>query len=109
MSIKREFKITSGPNRDMLFDACKYAYDRRVKIPIQFVITHFAPTSKNIVPKLVEDIKLIDIKHEKPDGDTFILQGFCKTDMYPLEPVNRIYRFNANYNTKKREGSITLG
>jgi hypothetical protein len=112
-SIQRNFKITSGPDRDQLFTACKYAYEKGVVFPIQFVITHSTRATdekgkKNIVPKLVTDIKIIGIDHDSGSGRAFNLRGYCRVDIWPLENSDRLYKFHALYNTKSKKGVLTL-
>lgn len=113
MGTQRKFRITNGPNRSMLFDACRFAYDRQVVIPIQFVVTHFTratddTSKKNLVVKLVTDVKIIGIEHESGDGQTFNIHGHCKVDIRPLEDEDRHYAFKARYNAQSREGYIAL-
>ncbi|MBR6505333.1 hypothetical protein IKT18_00605 [Candidatus Saccharibacteria bacterium] len=111
--IQRNFKITSGPDRDELFTACKYAYEKGVVFPVQFVITHYTRTTdddgkKSVVPKLVTDIKVVGIEHDSGNGQVFKLRGYCKVDIRPLENNDRMYKFHAQYNTQSRRGTITL-
>ena len=111
--IQRNFKITSGPDRDELFTACKYAYEKGVVFPLQFVITHYTRATddegkKNVVPKLVTDIRVVGIEHDSGNGQTFRLHGYCKVDIRPLESNDRLYEFRAQYNAQSRSGTITI-
>lgn len=38
-SAKETFKIVSGPSKDRLVDAFKYAYDNTTSIPVSFVVS----------------------------------------------------------------------
>lgn len=113
---ERTFDIVAGPNRDMLFDACKYAYDKTVRIPIDFTVAIGYTIPKHhpgcaYVPMFVSDIKIASIEHEDGSGESFNLKGYCKAD--PDSTVGsaatcKSYNFKAYYNTKSRSGCITF-
>ena len=113
---ERTFDIVAGPNRDMLFDACKYAYDKMVRIPIDFVVAIGYTMPKHhpgcaYVPMYISDIKVVGIEHEDGSGESFNLHGYCKAD--PDSTVGNAktctsYNFKAYYNTKSRSGCITF-
>jgi len=35
---RKLFEIIAGPCKDMMFDACKYAYSKTARIPIDFTV-----------------------------------------------------------------------
>ena len=113
---ERTFDIVAGPNRDMLFDACKYAYDKMVRIPIDFVVAIGYTMPKHhpgcaYVPMYISDIKVVGIEHEDGSGESFNLHGYCKADLNSLGGNNvtyKSYRFKAYYNSKNRKGCITF-
>ena len=104
------YDIIGGPNRDLLFDACKYAYDKSVSVLVEFsVVVGYTkpkddPGRANIMMRMA-DVKVVGIQHEDGSGDSFNIVGYCRADvdilgkMYP-------YRFEAYYNVKTRSGSI---
>ncbi len=100
------FDIVAGPNRDTLFDACKYANDKTIRIPIEFIVVpeHYSPI-------YISDIKIVSIEHEDGSGVSFNLRGYCKADLGSLvgnAETCTSYKFKAYYNTKNRSGSITF-
>ncbi len=112
-NIQRNFKITSGPDRDQLFTACKYAYEKGVVFPIQFVITHYTrfkneARKRDLVPKLVTSIRIVGIEHDSGSGQAFRIHGYCKVDIWPLENSDRLYEFHAQYNTRSGKGTLTI-
>ena len=112
---KKSFFIHKGPNRDMLFDACKYARNEEVVIPLQFSIGigYTQPVSDPgcaYVPMAVKDFRIFGIQHEgRSDIDKLKLCGICEADLLncmELHPVYAQYWFEATYDTKCREGVI---
>lgn len=89
------YEILSGPNKDALFDACKYAYDKRVKISIPFRLSEVCPT----------EIRITSIVHDDGSGDYFNLAGYCKVDINEFG-VHCFCHFEAFYNTKNRKGRM---
>ena len=110
------FVIVGGPNRDMLFDACKYVHDKMVRIPIDFSVAIGYTMPKQhpgaaYVPMYISDIRIIDIAHEDGSGESFNLRGYCKADpdsIFGNAETCTSYKFKAYYNTKNRSGSITF-
>lgn len=112
---ERTFDIVAGPNRYMLFDACKYAYDA-ARIPINFtVVLGYTMPKHNpgcaYVPMFVSDIKIAGIEHEDGSGESFNLHGYCKAD--PDSTIGsaatcKPYRFRAYYSTQNRKGWISF-
>ena len=111
---ERSFDIVAGPNRDMLFDACKYAYSKSVRIPVDFTVAIGYTMPKHhpgcaYVPMFVSDIKIIGIEHEDGSGESFNLRGYCKADADSTvgsAATCKLYNFKAYYNTKSRSGHI---
>lgn len=102
------YKISNGPNRDVIIDAFKYAYE--TKIPLKFTITKFHPElldhPEYVVYELeTKNIRITSIEHESGTGYHLNLAGFidAKTDndWHP-------FRFEAFYNANTRKGHIKL-
>ena len=112
------YQIESGPNRENLFDAFKYAYDENAHIPLNFQIalSYTQPRNRQncaYVPAKVKDFRITSIQHEDGSGESFNLTGHCKANLRITLPEDGeihylSYRFRAYYNTRKREGSIVL-
>ena len=112
MNTKRKnFNIVDGPNRDMLFDACKYARDKTVRIPINFIVAigYGIPKNHPGFQMYVSDIKIASIEHEDGSGEKFNLRGYCKADLDSTvgnAETCTSYKFEAYYDTKNRSGCI---
>lgn len=110
---ERTCDIIGGPGKDLLFDACKYAYSDTVKIEIEFMIVggYTMPTNDPgcaIVPLKAKDFRIIEIGHEDGSGESFNLRGYCYAI---LTSSNKDYipcKFSSYYNAKKRKGFIRL-
>lgn len=110
MDTKKEFKIVDGPSKDRLFDACKYAYDARVKfIPrIEIAVGYDGP---GYIPARIKQLKLTGIEHEDGSGQSLNLFGNCLGNFSdnPLEGEEMFsYNFHAYYNAGTRTGKIVL-
>lgn len=90
---KRGFNIIAGPGRDLLFDACKYAYDKKANIEVRFTV-------ESNCGMALSDVKISSISHEDGSGESFNLEGFCWI------MAGRCSHFKAYYNTKNRTGYI---
>ena len=109
---ERTFDIVAGPNRDMLFDACKYAYDKTVRIPIDFTVAIGYTMPKHhpgcaYVPMYISDIKVASIEHEDGSGESFNLRGYCKANLDSTVTYTP-YKFKACYSTSNHSGHITF-
>jgi hypothetical protein len=112
----RSYGITAGPNKDTLFDACKYAYSDTANVTVNFSVAlgYTAPKDDPgcaYIPMPIADIIISEIAHEDGSGESFNLRGYCKAVLDTsfvgdanLEP----YRFEAYYNTKRRKGVISF-
>ena len=100
----RSYDIVGGPNRDLLFDACKYAHSRGVDIPVVFSIINSSVLTS------IMNIRINGIEHEDGSGESFNLHGYCESDVNHRGgiPVFKSYGFKAWYNSKSRKGYITL-
>jgi len=109
---KTLYDIIDGPNRDMLFDACKYAFSDTAKVEIRFAVAKGYTKPKShpaaaFLPVRTKDVVITQIQHEDGSGESFNLVGFCKTDVereLEFKPCN----FEAYYNTKTRNGKISF-
>ena len=91
------YKIYDGPGRDRLFDAIKYKCDKDAKVTVNFSVAiaysgnPAAPTSAAI-PMAIKEISINSIAHEDGSGQSFILEGYCKADLYTVNSKNVVYR-----------------
>lgn len=114
--MKKHFDIVSGPNKDRLLDAFKYAYDKNVKLDVDFKVAlgYTAPKSDPgcaCLPMSITDIIISGIEHEDSSGESFNLCGYCRVDLYSPRGVTvayESYRFRAYYNAKTRKGRIAF-
>lgn len=103
---EKYYDIVNGPNKDTLFDACKYACIKGANIPLFFDVAagytmpKGHPGCANIIMP-TSDFKIIGIENEDGSGESFNLHGYVKRS-------GTQYRFKAYYNTKRREGSISF-
>ena len=101
------YSIIAGPNKDTIFDICKYSFDSRTKIFAEFTIA----IGYAGVISIVTDIRITSIQHEDGSGDKFNLTGYCTTGL-PTSPAKDVaykpYKFTAFYNSRSREGHITF-
>lgn len=107
---ERYYEIVNGPNRDTLFDACKYAYSRTVKFAIDFSIADGYTMSQNnparlYIPIDMHDVIVQGIEHEDGSGESFNIYGLCKAVLHKGDGTKE-YQFNTYYNTKRRTGTI---
>ena len=90
------YNIIGGPSKHVLVDAFKYAYDKNAKIDLEFKVE----ICNGSLLKL-EDFTIVEISHEDGSGESFNLSGSCRH-------FGRSVDFMAYYNSKHREGVITL-
>lgn len=113
---KRRYDIVGGPNKDLLFDACKYAFSEAVKIPVNFAVAigYTAPKSnpnRCYIRMKIANIKIVGVEHEDGSGESFNLRGYCDADLRSINSTGvslSHYRFDAYYDSKRREGSIVF-
>lgn len=119
---KRFFEILGGPNKETLFDACKYAYDQNSSVVVEFKVAKgYTSNPKRsstkrhrssnclYIPLQLEDIVVASIEHEDGTGDKFNLKGYCKVELdktFGLPGGN--CQFSAYYNAKTRTGTISF-
>ena len=110
----KNYDIVSGPSRDMLFDAFKYAYDKTAIVQVQFDIAiGYSNTNSGMgyYKMKSKDFKIVSIEHEDGSGYSFNLRGYCSADtrFRARDAVEyATYKFKAYYNAKTRKGYITL-
>lgn len=113
---ERYYDIVAGPNKDALFDACKYAYSKTAKLTVDFAVAIGYTMPENdpscaYIAMAITNIRICGIEHEDGSGESFNLHGYCKADLNSLGGDNvtyKSYRFKAYYNAKNREGYITF-
>lgn len=110
---KRYYEIISGPSKDALFDACKYAYSKATKFAINFGVAGGYTMPRNhpecaYVPMEMHDVLIFGIEHEDGSGDSFNIHGLCKAVLYGVSTEVKSYKFKAYYNTKTRSGIIVF-
>lgn len=111
----RTYAIADGPSADRLFDACKYAYDTKAKVPIRFSIVlgytmpKYHPNCATICAHSCE-LLLKSIEHEDGSGNTFNIGGYCKG--FKEGPLDSPKYVNCGikiyYDSKTRTGTITF-
>lgn len=109
------YDILNGPSADRLFDACRYAYDDGVKIPIDFgiAIGYSMPRDDPgcaLVGAHSCGLRIAGIEHEDGSGHSFNIKGYCtgfKKGPYST-PLYVNYRVQIYYSTKTRKGKITF-
>lgn len=109
---ERHYEIVNGPNKDTLFDACKYAYSKTAKIAIDFgvVVGYTMPRNHPgcaYVPMDMSDVAIRGIEHEDGSGESFNIHGICKATLISSNDA-KFYKFKAYYNSKTRTGTFTL-
>lgn len=110
---ERHYEIFNGPNRDMLFDACKYSRDRATKFAINFKVAAGYTMPRNhpgcaYVPMDMSDVTIHGIEHEDGSGESFNIHGMCKAALHIPSGDAKFYKFKAYYNAKTRTGTITF-
>ncbi len=112
---EKTYEIVNGPNKDTIFDACKYAYSLKTRIPLEFEVAlgYTAPPSDSgaaYIPAKIKDLRISGIQHEDGSGESLNLLGYCQADLTPHRQtaVWSWYRFKAYYNTKRRTGHIVF-
>ena len=113
MDINSTFDIINGPNKETIFDACKYAY-AIVRVPIDFTIAidYTQPSGDpktTYIPMTIKEVQITTIEYEDTTGESLNLRGDCKASLYSITDGDcSSYRFNAHYNTKTRKGFISF-
>ena len=116
MSTNSNYDIVSGPNMDLLFDACKYACNSISRVTFSFIVAKGYTRPKNdpgcaYIPLPVKDFQLLGIEHEDGSEYKFNLHGNCRAALNSSSPKVTIwkpYRFKAYYDTKNRTGIIAF-
>ncbi len=111
----RFFDIVSGPNKDTLFDACKYAYNESANVPIdlRIAVGYTMPEGnpgRAYIPMHIREILIVSIEHECGSGESFNIRGYCEADLDSLggKAVYQPYQFKAYYSSKTRKGTISF-
>ena len=103
---EKYYDIVNGPNKDSLFDSCKYICIKGASIPINFNVALGYSMPKNnpecaYFPMNLSDFKIMGIENEDGSGESFNIHGYVKKDGTP-------FHFKAYYSTKHRNGTITF-
>lgn len=98
------YDIVNGPNKDVLFDSCKYACVKGATIPINFDVASGYTVPKTCpgcayVRMNLTEFKIMGIENEDGSGESFNIHGSVKKDGTP-------FHFKAYYSTKHRNGVI---
>lgn len=112
----QSYSIVGGPNKDLLFDAFKYANSENVRVPLDFhvALAFTAPLNDPgcaYVKMALKNVVVTGISHEDGSGESFIIEGRCDADLHSFcvtEYVYEHYRFKAYYNTQRRKGTFTI-
>ena len=107
----RSFDILNGPSKDLLFDACKYAHSKEVRINVDLTVAFGYTMPKNeagaaYMRMAVSEIMIVGIEHENGSGDSLIVTGYCHADLDSMKGKLKPYQFRAYYNSKTRKGNI---
>ena len=114
---QKYYDIVSGPSKDMLFDVCKYAYSKTVKMSVEFAVAIGTTTPKDrpgcaYVTMAIKDTRIVGIEHEHTTGESFMLHGYCKANPNSIgsesNTIYAAYEFKAYYDSKTRKGWITF-
>ena len=113
---KKYYDIVGGPNRDVLFDACKYAYAENIDFSVSFTVATVYTMPKDdprsaYMAMETKDFKICGIEHEDGSGENFNLRGYCQAKLDSSDISDNeycSYKFNAYYNVKNRSGKITF-
>ena len=98
-AIRDTLIIEDGPDREMLIDAFKYAYDEEANSSINFILVG------NSSFKDYDHIKISGLDHEKGDGHSFIIRGY----IYLRQGSSSESRqFIACYDTRTRKGRALI-
>ena len=113
---EKYYDIVAGPNKDALFDSCKYACSKTANLTVDFTVAigYTRPKSDPgcaYIAMAITDIVIFGIEHEDGSGESFILRGCCRADLNSYGGSNvtyEPYRFKAYYNSKRRNGWIVF-
>lgn len=97
------FTIIDGPNKDLLFDAVKYAYSQQVRVNTNFTIK-IDPKIANVC-SIRKMRRIVGIEHEDGSGECFNLHGYLIVFLLGKEVE---CRFQAYYNTRTRKGTFSV-
>lgn len=97
------FTIIDGPNKDLLFDAVKYAYSQQVRVNTNFTIS-IDPKLANVcfIKKMR---RIVGVEHEDGSGDSFNIHGYVLVCLFGKDVEAR---FRAYYNTRTRKGTFSV-
>ncbi len=109
------YEIVAGPNKDLIFDSCKYAYDD-VNLYANFVVAVAYTVPKGAagrayIPMAFSEGIVTEIDHEDGTGEKLKLKGYCRVDTKAIAEKDVVLRargFEAYYNTRTRKGTITF-
>jgi len=114
---EKSFAIINGPSKDLLFDACKYAYSKNlvsIEIKLSVAAGYTTPPSNPgcaCITMPLTGITICSIEHEDNSGDSFNIRGYCAADPECLTGISinlKKYYFKAYYCAKNRKGTISF-
>lgn len=103
-------EIEAGPSKATLLDAFKYAYDKNVRINVNFSVAP-AYTDGTYMKTEAEEWLLYGIRYEDGSGDRVIIEGSVKARISSSESVAsdcKWYKFKMFYDAQKRTGHIEI-
>lgn len=108
---EEQYNILNGPSKDLIFDALKYAYDKKIIVPIWFkVVKDFSPLGTTIGQIHLSGIRLKSIEYGDGAADKINICGYCKANLESPDKngPHSPYGFKALYNTRTRSGYISF-
>lgn len=104
-------EIMAGPNAATLFDALRYAFDKKSHIECGFCVpaayTTIGPGSnQGYIPEQVTISEISSIEHIDRTGIYLKIKGRCRTSLF--DKNGKEYKFEAKYSTQIRKGQLTL-
>ncbi|MEO8691284.1 MAG: hypothetical protein ABI397_00700 [Candidatus Saccharimonas sp.] len=103
MAISVEYvEIKDGPNREALFDALKYAYDKNNRHRVAFKGGYFSNGGSQVSTRASVEMIITGLKHDDGSGNSFTLEGYATN--WPQFP--HIIKFY--FNTGNRTGMLRL-
>lgn len=103
MTTSRYISIESGPSREELFDALKYAYDKKRDFKVSFTGVHVRQSGsvRSNISRGTFTATINGIQHEDGSGQSFII--YAQTSVKELGGLTEFY-----YNARTRTGRVNV-